>query len=117
MPDEAFEDLWRRKGGPELVALHAVFGGAVLPADEVRSILAVTLEQFRGACEAAERVGLVESGEESVSFLASPADSAQRGRLDWCLEEHKEQHEKLVAQLWSRLLLRYLGSPPGQALG
>ena len=114
MPDEAFEELWRQKGGPELVAFHAIFGGAALPTDEIRSMLGLTLEQFRSACGAAERLGIVESGEERVSFLAFPSDSSQRGRLDWCLEEHKADFDKLVERIRSRLLLRYLGSPPGQ---
>jgi len=115
MPDEAFEDLWRHKGGPEVVALHAMFAGVALPSDGVRAILDLTLEQFRAACGAAERVGIVESGKEHVSFLAFPPDSAQRGRLDWCLDEHRAEFDRLVQQLNSRLLLRYLGSIPGSA--
>jgi hypothetical protein len=115
VPDEAFEDLWRQKGGPELVALHSLFVGAALPADRVRSTLGLNLEQLRSVCASAERVGIVESGEERVGFLGFPADSSQRARLDWCLEEHKAAFEKIVEQLRSRLLLRYLESPPGQA--
>jgi hypothetical protein len=114
VPDEAFEDLWRHKGGPELVAFHAVFAGAALSSDEIRSMLSLTMEQLRAACGAAERVGIVESGESRVSFLAFPSDSSQRGRLDWCLEEHKAEFDKLVGQVRSRLLLRYLGTPPGE---
>ncbi len=113
MPDEAFEDLWRHKGGPEIAALHSLFAGAAVPADELRSFLGLTLEQYRAAFRAAERVGLLESGEQRVTFHLFPPDSAQRGRLDWCLEGHKEEHARLVSELNSRLLVRYLGSPPG----
>lgn len=117
MPDEAFEGLWKRKGGPELVAMHAIFEGTTLKSDEVRGILGLTMEQLRGACEAAGLMGLVEHGDERITFPAFPADSAQRGRLDWCLEEHGEEFGRLVDRIRTRLLVRFLESSPGQAGG
>lgn len=112
MPDEAFEELWRQRGGPELVALHAIYGGGTVPGSVVREIAGLTLEQLRVVCESGRRLGLVETTEEGVSFVAIPPDSGQRARLDWCMEPHVEELPPIEARLKSRLLLRFLGSPP-----
>jgi len=113
MPDEAFEELWRQKGGPEIVALHSIFGGANLPVPVIREITGLTLEQLRVVCEAARRVGLVDPTEEGISFLVIPPDSGQRARLDWCMEPHVDELPSVEARLRSKLLLRFLAAPPG----
>lgn len=115
MPDEAFEELWRLNGGPGLVGLHALFGGSVLPVDEVRSVLGLTIEQYRAVLQAAQRVGLAEGDEERLTLIAFAPDSAQHGRLEWCLESHLQDFQPVVLRLKSRLLNRYLSSPPGSA--
>lgn len=101
------------KGGPEMVAMHQLFGGATLPADEVRAALGLTLEQFRATSQAAQRVGLVEGGDERISFILFAPDSAQHGRLEWCLESHQGDLPPIMTRLRSQLLLRYLATPPG----
>jgi hypothetical protein len=113
VPDEAFEELWKVKGGPDMVAMHQLFGGATLPAEEVRAALALSPEQFRTAGQAARRVGLVEGGDERISFILFAPDSAQHGRLEWCLESHQAELPPIVTRLRSLLLLRYLATPPG----
>ena len=114
MPDEAFEELWRQRGGPELVALHLIFGGSVVPGNVIREVAGLTLEELRVVCEAGRRVGLVEPGEDGVTFVVIPPDSGQRARLDWCMEPHVDELPPIEARLKSKLLLRFLGSPPGQ---
>ncbi len=115
MPDEAFEKLWSQKGGPELVVLHSLFGGSAFPATSIREVLDLTLEQLRTVLEAAQRVGLVETAQDKITFVLFPSDSGQGARLEWCLEPHTGALPALAAKLKSRLLIRFLSSPPGQA--
>ena len=112
MPDESFEELWQQAGGPELVVLHSLFGGSVLPMVAVREVLGLTLEQLRTSCEAARRVGLIETTDEEITFMKFPADSGQGARLEWCLEPHLTALPAVEAKIKSRLLLRFLGSAP-----
>ena len=114
MPDEAFETLWAMRGGPELVALHRLFGGSPLPSEDVRMILGLSVEQYRMVSSAAARVGLAEPSEGSLILIAFAADSAQAGRLEWCLESHQGEFPGVLARLRSELLVRFLGSPPGK---
>lgn len=115
MADEAFEALWGMKAGPELIALHGMFGGATLPAEDVRSVLELNAEEVRLVVHAAERVGLVERAGERLSFLAFAPGSAQQGRLDWCLETHQAEHEESTRRLKTTMLVRYLSAAPGGA--
>ncbi len=112
MPDEAFEELWRERGGPQLVALHSIFGGSLVPGDVVRELVGLTLEQLRVVCEAAHLVGLIESGPDGILFVMIPPDSGQRARLDWCMEPHVAEFPAVEATLRSKLLLRFLSAPP-----
>ncbi len=114
MPDEAFEALWGLHGGPEIVAMHRLFGGATLPTEEVRSALGLNLEQFRATVTAGAGMGFVEQEGERISFILFAPDSSQHGRLEWCLESHAAELPVIVARIRSQLLLRYLATPPGQ---
>jgi len=114
MPDEMFESLWRMKGGPEIVALHALFAGSTVLAAQVRDFLRLNPEGTRRALEASRGVGLIDVSDEGITFIAYPADSGQRARLDWCLEPHQAEFDSLVDRIRSQLLLRFLGSAPGQ---
>jgi hypothetical protein len=114
VPDESFEAFWAAPGGAALVAMHRLFAGATLPAHEVRAVLGVSPDQFRALREAAESMGFVVGDEERVTFAVLDPQSAQRVRLDWCLEPHAEELEAVVRRLRSALLVRYLGAPPGQ---
>lgn len=111
MPDEAFETLWALPGGPELVALHAMFDGRPLPMFEVRGLTGTTPDQLREALRAAHRVGLLRATNEDVMFIEVPPDSGQRARLDWCLEPHAQELPGIEARLRGRLLLKLLESP------
>ncbi len=112
MPDEAFEALWRMKGGPEMIGLHGLFGGSTVPADDLQQVLELTLEQFRTVMGAAEQVGLVLPRERQVAFVAFPKDSAQSARLSWCLEGREEQVKETTRRIRTSLLLRFLEAPP-----
>jgi hypothetical protein len=114
VPDELFEELWSMKGGPELVALHAMFAGSRIPVSQVRDFLRLNPEGVRMAFDAAHGFGLFDMDDEEITFIAFPADSGQRARLDWCIEPHQAEFEPLVAKIRGQLLLRFLGSSPGQ---
>jgi hypothetical protein len=113
--DEAFEALWRLRGGPEITAFHALFAGRFVPIEPIRQVLGLTLEQLREVLTSAAKLGLLEADEGHVAFMAFAPKSAQRGRLDWCLEGHREELELLMARLRSVLLVRFLSSPPENA--
>jgi len=110
--DEAFEAFWRMKGGPDTVALHSIFAGISVPAEEMRRVLELTLEQFRSLMAAAGSFGLVEANDVSVLFVSFQKDSAQGARLEWCLDDRKEEARKVVLAMKGKLILRFLGSPP-----
>ena len=112
MADEAFEAFWKLKGGPELVGLQSLFGGASLSGEEVRQMLGLTLEQFRIAVLAAQQLGLAEQADDRIRFAAFPRDSAQGARLEWCLEARQEEMKTILGRLKSLLLIRFLGAPP-----
>lgn len=113
MADEAFEALWSTKAGPDFVVLQSLLGGSTVPSDEIRSLLGLSQEDMRAAVAAAERVGLVEHPGDRIVFLAFAPGSAQQGRLEWCLEAHQADFEALTNRLRTRMLIRYLASPPG----
>jgi hypothetical protein len=115
MADEAFEALWRLRGGPEIVAFHSLFGGRFVPMEQVRQVLGLTLEQLREVLTAASKLGLLEADEGHIAFMAFAPKSAQRGRLDWCLEGHRAELDTLLDRLRGVLLLRFLSSPPEAA--
>lgn len=110
MADEAFEDLWARKGGPELVALQSVFEGQALGGEEVRQVVGLTMEQLREAVVAAQRVGLLSLGEDRLAFSQIPPASGQRARLDWCLEAHQKEFAALKGSLQTKFMVRFLSS-------
>jgi len=112
MADELFEALWGLRGGPEFVALHAIFGGSAVPSEEIRQVLGLTLEQFRSAVEASGKLGMVIDEGDRLRFQEFPSDSAQRARLDDCLESRQEEFRNTVRTMKSRTLLRFLGTPP-----
>ncbi len=112
MPDEAFEAYWRMRGGPEIVALNAIFEGLTLPLEQVQHLLSFTQEQLRAVLSAARQLGLVEFDTQSVTFYLLAPDSSQRARLDWDLETHKAELAALVAKIRSQLLIRFLSTPP-----
>ena len=100
------------KGGPETVALHSIFAGISVPAEEMRKVLGLTMEQFRSLLTAAAGFGLVESDADGVLFVAFQKDSSQGARLDWCLEGRQDEVRKSVLAMKGTLMLRFLGSPP-----
>jgi len=108
--DEAFEELWSRKGGPDLVALQSVFEGQALVSEEVRQVVGLTMEQLREALVAAQRVGLVSVSEERIVFVPIPPASGQRARLDWCLEAHQKEFVALKGALQTKFMVRFLSS-------
>jgi len=112
MADEAFEALWRLRGGPEIVVFHSLFAGRFVPVEPVRQVLGLTLEQLRAVLASAAKLGLLEADEGHIAFMAFAPKSAQRGRLDWCLEGHRNELEPLQARLRGVLLVRFLSSPP-----
>jgi len=114
VPDEMFEELWRMKGGAEIVALHAMFAGSRIPTNQVRDFLRLNPEGVRTVLDAAHGFGLIDMDDSEITFVAYPADSGQRARLDWCIEPHQAEFEPLVARIRGQLLLRFLGSSPGQ---
>ena len=110
MADEAFEDLWGRKGGPELVALQSVFEGQALVSEEVRQVVGLTMEQLRESLVAAQRVGLVAVADDRIVFVSIPPASGQRARLDWCLEAHQKEFVSLKSSLQTKFMIRFLSS-------
>lgn len=112
MADEAFEAFWRRKGGPDTIALHSIFGGVSVPAEEMRRVLELPLEQFRALMAAASSFGMVEANDETVLFVSFPKGSAQSSRLEWCLDDRKEEVRRAILAMKGRLMLRFLGAPP-----
>lgn len=112
MADESFEAFWKMKGGPDTVALHAIFAGISVPAEEMRKVLGLTLEQYRALIAAAGTFGLVEANDENVLFNIFQKDSSQGARLDWCLEDRKDAVHKAVLEMKGKLMLRFLGTPP-----
>ena len=111
MADEAFEALWAMKAGPELVALHGLFGGAMVSMEEIRGLLDLSPEELRAAVLAAQRMGFIEPQGDKLLFPAFAPGSAQQGRLEWCLESHQEDLEALIRRLRTRTLVRYLAAP------
>ena len=112
MADEAFEAFWKMKGGQDTVALHTIFSGISVPAEEMRRVLGLTLEQFRALMAAAGSFGLVDANDDNILFVSFQKDSAQGARLDWCLEDRKDETKKAVLAMKGKLMLRFLGSPP-----
>lgn len=112
MADEAFEAFWRMKGGIDTVALHTIFAGVSVPAEEMRRVLGLTMEQFRSLMTVAGSFGLVEAGDDRILFVSFQKDSAQGARLEWCLEDRKNEANKAVLAMKGKLMLRFLGSPP-----
>lgn len=112
MADEAFEAFWKMKGGPDTIALYSIFSGVTVSAEEMRRVLGLTMEQFRALATAAAGFGLVEFNEDRVLFVSFQKGSAQGARLDWCLEDRKDEVRKLVLAMKAKLMLRFLGSAP-----
>jgi hypothetical protein len=100
------------KGGSDTVALHSIFAGVSVPAEEMRRVLGLTMEQFRSLLTVAGSFGLVEASEENVLFVSFQKDSAQGARLEWCLEDRKDEARRNVLAMKGKLMLRFLGSPP-----
>ncbi len=111
MADEAFDALWRTRAGPELVALHGLFGGATISVDQLRTLLALSSDEVRDALICAQRVGIIEAPGERVQFLAFAPGSSQQGRLEWCLESHQAELETVTRRLRTQMLVRYLSAP------
>jgi hypothetical protein len=115
MADEPFDALWKTKGGPEIVALHSLFGGSILPAASVREITGLTMEELRIICGAAQEFGLVDVTGEEVSFVDFSQEAGMKARLDGFLSSRADELRKAAAVINSRLLLRFLSSAPGQS--
>jgi len=97
--DEAFEAFWRMKGGPEIVAMHSIFGGVAVPSEAIRQVLGLTLEQFRTIAVMSGSFGLVDSTDEYLLFTVFQKDSAQGSRLEWCLEDKNDEFQNVVKRL------------------